>query len=368
MKRQETRSLRNPLLMAAACCCVLFSCGDGNETGKDQKQTRGQEKTAKETARQKITKRSRLQMGTIFEITVSADPDKDAVPSIDSAFEEIARIESLMSEYNPDSAVSRINTQAGLSPVRVNDEMYMIFEKAIEASRITSGSFDITFAALRGVWDFKATPPRLPSKSAIAAKIGLINYRDVILNPDKKTVFLRRKGMRAGLGGIAKGYAADQASKLLVSSGFANHIIFGGGDLKINGSKNGEHWKIGIRHPRDRKKIFARIPVTRDQAVVTSGDYESFFEINGTRYHHIIDPSTGYPARGCISVTVMAPTAVQADTLATGIFVLGPEKGLALAESMKDVEAFILDEKMKKYVSEGLKKLVALDSSLDLRE
>ena len=364
MNRQKTEPARNPLLLAAACACAcaLCSCSTEKQAAKDQKPA------PEEAARQKITKRSRLHMGTIFEITVSADPDKDAVPSIDSAFEEIARIESLMSEYNPDSAVSRINTQAGIRPVKVTDEMYMIFEKALEASRITSGSFDITFAALRGVWDFKATPPRLPSKSAIAAKIGLINYRDVILNPDKKTVFLSRKGMRAGLGGIAKGYAADEASKLLESGGFPNHIVFGGGDLKISGSKNGEHWKIGIRHPRDRKKIFARIPATRDQAVVTSGDYESFFEINGTRYHHIMNPQTGYPARGCISVTVMAPTAVQADTLATGIFVMGPEKGLALAENMKDIEVFILDDKMNKYVSTGLKKLVTLDSALDLRE
>jgi len=308
----------------------------------------------------KVTKRSRPLMGTRFEITVASPPGAVPGSAIEKAFARVQEIENLMSEYLPQSAVSRINAEADKHPVPVDPETFAVIQRAIGIGDVTGGAFDISFAALKGLWDFKAERPVLPSPDDVATRLARVGYRQIALDPLARTVVFRRPGMRIGLGGIAKGYAVDAASQVLVDQGFPNHIIDGGGDLMIRGLKGDKPWMLGIRHPRKPDAMLARLTVQKDGAMVTSGDYERFFEIQGVRYHHIMDPKTGYPARGAISVTITAPTAIEADALATGIFVLGPEKGLALAESLENVEALIVDEKMNIRITSGLRSAVTI--------
>ncbi len=297
------------------------------------------------TAEAEMLVRQRAQVGTHVEIKVLA-PNGDeaaAASAVEAAFKEIERVESLMSEYREKSEVHAINAASGNAPVHVRLEVLQIIERALQVSSLTRGAFDITAASLSRLWNFTDGPARLPPDEAIAAALPLVDHGLIKLDREGRTVFLSKQGMRIGLGAIAKGYAVDRACAVLTAHGVTRAIVNAGGDLRALGSKDGGAWVIGIKGVDERDNLAARIEVT-DVAVVTSGDYEKYLVIDGKRYSHIIDPRTGRPAcSGSRSVTVIASRADLADALATGLFVLGPDEGLTLAETLENVEALFID-------------------------
>jgi thiamine biosynthesis lipoprotein len=218
---------------------------------------------------------------------------------------------------------------------------------------MTGGAFDPSWAAMHGLWDFRPSSHRLPTEEEIAARLPLIDYRLIETDPEKMTVGLKKKGMAIGLGGIAKGYAVDQSMELLSKMGIRNAVIRAGGDIRVQGlSEGGEEWRIDIKHPR-KDKLLTQLPLT-NISISTSADYERSFIKDSVLYHHIIDPRTALPARGCQSVTILAPDTITSDAFATAVFVLGPEKGLRLVERLDGVEAIIVDASGATLTSSGI--------------
>jgi len=300
-----------------------------------------------------LIKRNAVLMGTNIELTASESDRARVDEGFDAALREISGIEDMMSEWKEGSPISRINREAGQEPVPVPDELYHVIEAAQKISELSGGAFDISWAAMRGVWKFSKGEEKVPTPDEIRAKRTSIDYRNIQLDDSKKTVFLKKKGMAIGLGGIAKGYAVDKAMEVLIRHGIANAIVKAGGDMRVQGTEEGQPWAIGIQDPRNREKLIARLPLS-NISISTSGDYEHFFVKDGTLYHHIIDPKTGYPARGCRSVTILAPDTLTSDPLATAVFVLGPEKGMKLIESLPGIQAIIVDAQGKVRYSSGI--------------
>lgn len=285
---------------------------------------------------------SRLLMGTPFTILID-DPvsEAQAQKSAFAAFTEIARIESLMSEWRADSEVSAINRRAGQSPVSVSRETRAVIQKSLTVSARSRGAFDITWAAFRGLWSFES-PGQIPAADTVRKRLNAVGWQHIKVDSQQGTVFIGKPDVQIGMGGIAKGYGIDRAVSVLQTHGLKQFLVNGGGDLVGVGSKrSGASWMVGVQHPRKKGQMLTRLPVA-DGAVVSSGDYERFFERDGVRYHHILDLKTGYPAQKSIAVTVQAPSATMADALCTAIFVLGPDDGLRFAEEMEDVEVAIL--------------------------
>jgi thiamine biosynthesis lipoprotein len=298
-------------------------------------------------------------MGTKLTFTAYTTPDHDAA-NLHRAFEaataEIERLELLMTTWRPDSEISRVNASAGVKPVVVSDETFEVVTKALETSAISEGTFDITFEALHGLWKFdEDLDPHPPADRDIKKLLPLVDWRKVKVEASKKTVFLEKKGMRISLGGIAKGYAVDRAAAVLRQAGIRGFFVQAGGDLFTSGKKpDGTDWLAGIRDPRAATfTYFAMLPVT-DHAFSTAGDYERSYVLGGKRYHHIIDPRTGYPATACRSVTIWAPNALIADAIDDAVFILGPQKGLKLVESLDDVGAVVVDRFNNVWVSQRL--------------
>ena len=279
-------------------------------------------------------------MGTTFEIRVVAGSRGEAATAMQAAFDEVDRVEALLSEWRETSEISEVNRQAGRSPVRVGPELFQVLERSVWAAGVTGGAFDATFASCGHLWSFREA--RMPDPSEIERCLPLVDSGRLRLDPEGPEVFLPVKGMRIGIAGIGKGYGVDRAAGILEEHGIRDYIVDGGGDIRLRGTKLGRPWRVGITDPRDRDALYATLALERG-AIVSSGDYERFFERDGVRYHHILDPATGWPARDTVAVTVVAPTAMDADALATGLFVLGPERGLALAESLEGVEALFFD-------------------------
>jgi FAD:protein FMN transferase len=307
----------------------------------------------------KVVARTFPVMGT--EVTFSAytdQPDK-AEHAFASAYDEIRRVEKLMTDWErpgePESDIVRINKAAGKKAVKVDPETIEVIEKSLEMSRRSEGAFDITFAAMHGLWKFDEDMDHsIPAPEEIEKRRKLINWRDVIVNIKPGTVKLRRPGMRMGLGGIAKGYAVDRCSAVLRSSGLKDFMVQAGGDLYVSGRKGSVNWMVGVRDPRGGPRdIIARMPI-QDHAFSTAGDYERGFVQAGRRYHHIIDPKTGYPATASREVTIFAPNAFLADALDDAVFILGPTKGMALVDSYPDCATLIVDAHNKVWVSKSL--------------
>jgi thiamine biosynthesis lipoprotein len=272
----------------------------------------------------------------------------------DDAVIEIRRLETLMTTWRPDSEISRVNAAAGKAPVVVSKETYDVVAEALHAAVLSKGTFDITFESLHGLWKFdEDLDPHPPSEADVKAKLPLVNYRTVKLDPQKTSIFLEKEGVKIGLGGIAKGYAVDKAAAILDKAGLTSFFVQAGGDLFTRGKKpDGTDWQTGIRDPRGTG-YFALVPVS-DHAFSTAGDYERSYVVNGKRYHHIIDPRTGFPATACRSVTIWANSAFLADEIDDAVFILGPKEGLELVESLDGVGAVIVDAKNNLYVSKRL--------------
>jgi FAD:protein FMN transferase len=298
-------------------------------------------------------------MGTDATFSAWTDDPAAADRAFDAAFDEIRRIDRLMTDWERPgqeaSDVVRINKAAGKKAVKVSPETMKVIEASLEMSKRSEGAFDITFAAMRGLWKFDEDMERkLPADSEIAARRKLINYREIVVDHAANTVRLRRASMRIGLGGIAKGYAVDRCAEVLRGQGLPNFMVQAGGDLYVSGSKGPQSWMVGVRDPRGGPRdIIAKMPI-KDHAFSTAGDYERSFILDGKRYHHIIDPKTGYPATASRGVTIFAPTAFLADALDDAVFILGPERGLALVASYPDCAALIIDARNKVWMSPAL--------------
>jgi thiamine biosynthesis lipoprotein len=298
-------------------------------------------------------------MGTEATLTIWTADAAAAKRTFAAARAELERLERLMTDWErPEwapSDVVRINRAAGKSAVKVDPETLAVIEKSLDMSRRSEGAFDITFAAMKGLWKFdEDLEPKIPPREEIERRRKLINWRDVVVDPAARTVKLRRAEMRIGLGGIAKGYAVDRCAAVLRAAGFSDFMVQAGGDLFVAGSKGPVSWMVGVRNPRGGPRdIIARMPI-RDHAFSTAGDYERSFVLDGRRYHHIIDPKTGFPATASREVTIYAPTAFLADALDDAVFILGPQKGLALVASFPDCGALIVDAHNQVWMSKML--------------
>ncbi len=293
-------------------------------------------------------------MGSRFDITVVAKDSMEANSYIDSAVEEISRIEKLISSWDSQSQTSEINRNAGKAPVKVDTELFNLIERALGISKLTDGAFDISYASMDRIWKFDGSMTEMPSETEINTSISKVGYENIELNKEAHTVFLKKKGMKIGFGAIGKGYAADRAKQLLISKGVSSGIINASGDMNTWGKQtNGNDWKVAITNPLNKNKVFAILPIT-DGAVVTSGNYEKYVTFNGIRYTHIIDPRTGYPSSGIVSVTVFAPKAELADALATSVFVMGKDVGLNRINQLPKIECIIIDEKGNIFPSKNI--------------
>ena len=308
---------------------------------------------------------SRAAMGTLVQVT--AHPDradaKDRVEAaIEAAFAEIARLEDLLSVWRPLGDVGRLNRAEG-RPVRVAPETLDVLGHAQATSEVSEGAFDVTFEAMSDLWRFGDAAqehPRLPSEDEVARCRQLVDYRKIEIDRERETVRLPA-GMRLGLGGIGKGYIVDRAADVMKAQGLGSFFIQAGGDILGVGRKpSGQSWKSGIQDPRAPRGSYFAILGFSDHAFSTAGDYAHAYVIDGRRYHHIIDPRTGYPATQCRSVTVWAEDAVTADALDDAVFVLGPERGLALIERTPGVGAVIVDAENRLIVSKRLKSILTL--------
>ncbi len=295
----------------------------------------------------RLFEQERLLMGTRFAVKVVHDDEDTALRAIEAAFAEVGRVEALLSEWMDSSEISAVNRGAGGPPVAVGPELLEVVRRSLEISEVTGGAFDITFAACGGLWSFRERV--VPEDAAIAACLREVGYEAVEVG--EGSLALPRPGMRIGIAGIGKGYGVDRAARVLDRHGVEHYVVDGGGDIRLRGRNRGRSWRIGIRHPR-RPELYGAVALDHG-AIVTSGDYFQFFERDGRRYHHILDPRTGRPARGSLAVTVMAPTAMDADALATGLFVMGPSAGLELVEELDGVEALFFAPDQSVHVSSG---------------
>ena len=299
-------------------------------------------------------------MGTHIAYAAYTTPTVDARKTraaFEAATAEIKRLEGLMTTWRPDSEVSKINAAAGKSAVKVSDETFAVIKESVHASEISEGTFDITFQTLHGLWKFdEDLDPHPPADKDVKERLAFLGWKNIKLDEKEKTVMLAKERTKIGLGGIAKGYAVDRAAAVLERAGLTSFFVQAGGDLFARGKKpDGSEWQAGIRDPRskDEGKFFAILPLS-DHAFSTAGDYERSYIVNGKRYHHIIDPRTGQPATACRSVTIWAPSAFVADEIDDAVFILGPDKGLKLVESIEGVGAVIVDAKNNLYVSKRL--------------
>jgi thiamine biosynthesis lipoprotein len=304
-----------------------------------------------------LLERSHVTMGTEIELTAWTADDARAEAAFAAVFGEFDRLDGMMSIWKGDSDVVRLNAAAGVQAVPANRETREVLNIARDVSEMTGGRFDVTFGALSGLWKFDSQDKdnTIPDRREVLARLPLINYRDVEVDDHAGTAFLKRKGMRVNLGGIGKGYAVDRSVDILRRSGLRDFMIQAGGDMYVAGRRGDRPWRLGIRDPRGpADKSFAMLDLT-DGTFSTSGDYERFFIKDGRRYHHIIDLAAGEPARGCRSVTLVAERAVIADALAKGVFILGPDAGMALIERTPGVQGVIVSAKNEVLISSGLR-------------
>jgi len=326
-----------------------------------------------------IYRESRILMDTLCTITVVSPSKENAKDAIEAGFAEIKRLERLLNYFSPESEISKITGSSGIAPVKVNKDTLDVIKKAIEIANYTNGAFDPTIGPLIRLWRFSSANPSVPSQAQIKKASRFVDYRKIRINAKTSEVFLEMKGMEIDLGGIAKGYAADKAVEAIKAKGINAALVAVAGDIKGFGLKpDGLPWKVGIQNPRPTPKyppltmgdlkggkrgqsaegkneedVLATLYL-KDSAISTSGDYERFFIKNGKRYHHIINPRTGYPAIGVISVSVIAHEGYLSDGLSTGIFVLGVEKGLKLLESL-GIDGVIVDSNKNIFLTNNLK-------------
>jgi thiamine biosynthesis lipoprotein len=302
-----------------------------------------------------IWKKAARLMGNQFEISLVAEEEELANEWIQQGFNHIKEIEYLLTTYSDTSDLYRINAAAGVEPVVVHKETFGIIERSLQISAITQGAFDISYGSVdKHLWNFDVHQNELPDPETAKKMVRLINYRNILLDKAATTVMLKEKGMRIGLGGIGKGYAAEKTRQYLKSLGATAGIVNASGDLTTWGMQpDGKPWTIGIADPNNASSIFSYLEVS-DMAVATSGNYEKFIWVNGRKYSHTINPKTGLPITGIKSVTILTPNAELADALTTPIAIMGIEAGLHLINQLHQVEAIIIDDDDRVYLSKQI--------------
>jgi thiamine biosynthesis lipoprotein len=301
-----------------------------------------------------IHKRKLILLTSPFEMTVVAKDTVEANQYIDLAIAEVKRVENLVSDWKPETQISHVNQNAGIQPVKVDEEVFQLVKRSIKISKLTDGAFDISYASMDKIWKFDGSMKEMPTAEAIKKSVEKVGFQKIILDEKEKTIFLRDKGMKLGLGGIAQSFIADNIRDLLKRKGCTSGIANVSGDIAAWGKQpDGKPWTIGIINPMNKNKIFATFPLV-DSSVETSGTYEKYVVFDGIQYSHIINPKTGYPAQGIVSVTVFAKQTEIADGLAKGVFLFGVEAGLNLVNQLKGIECIIVDSKGKIYSSKGI--------------
>lgn len=299
-------------------------------------------------------KRKVSMLGSPFEITVVAKDSVEGKQFTDLAINEVKRIENQISDWIPTTQISLVNKNAGIQAVKVDTEVFELVARAIKISEITDGAFDISYASMDKIWKFDGSMTVMPTEEAIKKSVAKIGFKNIVMNKEDQSIFLKLPGMKLGLGGIGQGYIADKVKAVLVANGCNSGIVNVSGDINAWGKQiNQKPWTVGIINPMNKNKVFATFPL-ENSSVETSGNYEKYVIFNGIRYSHIIDPRTGYPSQGVVSVSVFAKQTEIADALATGIFVLGVEVGLDLVNQLKGIECIIVDDKGKIHASKGI--------------
>ncbi len=303
---------------------------------------------------QVLRKRTTKLMGGRFDITIVAKDSATAEMHIDTVIHEISRIENLISDWIPASQVSQVNAQAGIRPVQVDREVFELTERALELSRLTDGAFDISFAAMERIWKFDGSMTAMPSPEAVKKSVAKVVYKNIILDEEHSTIFLKMAGMKIGFGALGEGYAADKCRDMMLQRGIKAGIVNGSGDMSVWGKQpDGTDWIIGINDPMHSGELFAVLPI-RQGAVVTSGSYEKFVILDGKRYAHIINPATGYPATGLTSVTVFGPSAERANGFSTSLMVMGKDAGLAFISRFPAFSCLMIADDGKVFSSKNL--------------
>ncbi|MGZ5265615.1 MAG: FAD:protein FMN transferase [Caldimonas sp.] len=297
-------------------------------------------------------KREEAIMGTAIGVELWSDDRAAGIAAIDSVMAEMHRIDRAMSPHKPDSELSRINREAGAALVPLSEEMASLLARAESFARLSGGAFDITYAAVGQLYDYRERVR--PSDEAIARARQSVGWRHLVLDRQARTVRFARPGMRIDLGGFAKGHAVDNAARLLRARGIAHAMVSAGGDSRVIGDRRGRPWTIGIRDPRRASGELVAVLPLEDVSISTSGDYERFFVEGGERFHHLIDPATGRSPGGVHSVTVLAEDGLTSEALSKTVFVLGVEKGLALIASQPGVDAVVVDANGALHYSPGL--------------
>lgn len=294
---------------------------------------------------------ARPMMGTEVSVYLWSDDPEAGLTALEAVFQEADRIDRLMSTYKDDSEISRINREAADGPVRPGEELFQLIERSLEISVLTQGAFDITYESVGQHFDFRTR--HRPDDATVKAELENISYRFVQLDAASRTVTFQKQGVRINLGGIAKGYVVERGIDILRTKGVRNAMVTAGGDTRLLGDRRGRPWMVGIRDPRQEGKVAITLPL-QNEAVSTSGDYERYFDEDGVRYHHIIQPSTGLSATGVHSATVFGPDAVTADALSTSVFVMGVDQGLRMIAALPDYESIVIDAEGRVFYSDGL--------------
>jgi len=302
-----------------------------------------------------VHKRVLKLMGNRFEISVVSDDEGWASSRIDLAVAEISRIEKLLTTFSEDSQTNQVNAAAGIRAVKVDQEVFQLIQRSLKISALTQGAFDITYGSIdKSLWNFDVNMKSLPDAETARNAVRLINYKNVIMDPEHLTVMLKEKGMLIGFGGIGKGYAADRAKAILQQNGVNSGIVNAAGDLTTWGTQpNGKPWTIAIADPDKRLTPFSTLNIS-DMAIATSGNYEKYAVINGKKYSHTIDPKTGLPVSGIKSVSIICPSAEFADAMATPVTVMGIRVGLDLVNQLQQLACVIIDDNNRLYTSRNI--------------
>ncbi|MBK9308566.1 MAG: FAD:protein FMN transferase [Nitrospira sp.] len=300
-----------------------------------------------------VSKRAQMHMGTLVTLTVVATDSRMGDRAMQAGFDEVKRLEQLLSTWRADSELSHVNAEAGRFPVKVSQEALDLVVRSLEMAKLTHGGLNIALGPAIEAWSV-TDQAHIPDDHELQQLQPLVDWTNIRIDREARTIFLPHEGMRLDVGGIGKGYAADRAVEEMKRAGARGGVVAISGDIKAFGMlPEGNGFPVGIKHPREEGELIAVIEL-KDEAISTAGDYERFFVRDGVRYHHILDPQTLQPARACQSVTIVAKEGTVADGLDTGVFVLGPEKGMALVEGLPDVEAIIIDAEGTMTVSSGL--------------
>jgi FAD:protein FMN transferase len=296
-------------------------------------------------------------MGNRFELSVLDTDRTNAEKNLELAIAEIERIEALLSTFKASSYTNQVNNMAGIGPTQVPKEMLELVLRAQKISALTQGAFDLTYGGVdKSLWNFDTQMTSLPSPEKAKESVALVNYQNILIDTETNSIFLRKKGMRIGFGGIGKGYAADRAQAVLQELGYANGVVNASGDMCAWGlGPNNKHWTVGIVDPNQKHEVFGYLPLN-NCAIATSGNYEKYVTIGGKRYSHTIDPQTGLPTHGIKSVSVIAPKAELADALTTPLGIMGVEVGLDLVNQLQEIACIIVDDSNTVHVSNNLKK------------